>query len=185
MGEFMSVDINIIEEKLIDKIEAMRGVFVQGPDIATAEAFGQGYHKALDELEAFIDLGEYLEQERTYTQKELYQFVTEYSREAREEGFDMSVGDFVDWVASRDVQEEESQQEGTRGEYDMRDKIMEAVKSVRQLTKEEREEYHKKHSQQDKPVLPDKLEERGSGDVIDQLAHNQNMIIDYLKEKNL
>src|SRR4051812_47032111 len=41
-------------------------------------------------------------EERTYTQKELYQFVTEYSREAREEGFDMSVGDFVDWVASRE-----------------------------------------------------------------------------------
>lgn len=44
---------------------------------------------------------------KTYTQKELYQFVTEYSREAREEGFDMSVGDFVDWVASRDEKQEE------------------------------------------------------------------------------
>src|SRR4051812_17689629 len=41
-------------------------------------------------------------EDRTYTQKELYQFVTEYSREATEEGFDMSVGDFVDWVASRE-----------------------------------------------------------------------------------
>jgi len=46
-------------------------------------------------------------EEKIYTQKELYQFVTEYSREAREEGFDASVGDFVDWIEFRGAQKEE------------------------------------------------------------------------------
>jgi hypothetical protein len=48
-------------------------------------------------------------EERTYTQKELYQFVTEYSREAREEGFDAMVGDFVDWIVFRDETKKEHQ----------------------------------------------------------------------------
>jgi hypothetical protein len=140
-----------------------------------------------DQLEHFLirTLLEYKEllsseastEQRTYTQKQLYQFVTEYSREAREEGFDMSVGDFVDWVASREekVDIDRSDSASFIDPYTDNPEIFPPV------------------SIPDKPVLPEKLKITEPSDKdnpflplfeIDRvIAERVNGIIDYLSRK--
>jgi hypothetical protein len=125
---------------------------------------------------------------RTYSQKELYQFVTEYSREAREEGFDMSVGDFVDWVASRDEEPEEYRPE-------IKTWRVNCEKTYCQVCARKLIDCRclSSKSEQDKPVLPEKLELPDYLEAIKEdykyndglLAWKINELIDYLKEKNL
>jgi hypothetical protein len=115
-------------------------------------------------------------EERKYTLKELYEFVTEYSREAREEGFDSLVGDFVDWVAARDEKASMVVQCGACGKMPIADK-------------DGWVNHHCSYA-----PLPEKLGIHSSrdmnnpDDLLDILLDMQeaiNTIIDYLKEKNL
>lgn len=66
-------------------------------------------------------------EEQTYSLKQLYQYVTAYSKEANDEGFDMSVGDFVDWIASQDDKHEPDlsldEQLGDKSEYKNRSEV--------------------------------------------------------------
>jgi hypothetical protein len=140
---------------------------------------------------------------RTYTQKELYQFVTEYSREAREEGFDMSVGDFVDWIEFRGAQKEEDKYV---------DPILtETAPKIAELMGSDEEECENCHMDKPggfiavddvrdphcakcgrelnppKPVLPEKLDHvhfvHSDPQRLDELGQKVNQIIDYLSRK--
>src|SRR5690349_21630876 len=120
-------------------------------------------------------------EERTYTQKELYLFVTEYSKEAREEGFDMSVGDFVDWVASKDEKEEAHKLSWTgRLPNEQWRKQMYGGDNGSWNTQHMSQA---KEAQSAKPVLPEKLDlsKISYTDVQTQLLQAAvNQIIDYL-----
>jgi hypothetical protein len=125
--------------------------------------------------------------QRTYTQKELYQFVTEYSREAMGERFDMSVGDFVDWIASRDTQEGYGNE--STWEIAPNPKNTSCLACGRYKGHETNCAFS---TQESKPVLPEKLaihssrNYRDPDEVLDILLETQtavNAVIGYLSRK--
>jgi hypothetical protein len=150
-------------------------------------------------------------EEKTYTQKELYQFVTEYSKEANDEGFDMSVEDFVSWVEFRGAQKEEPIVQVTDNQHiGAGYNRQRADRLSRQAFREHQEkpgiyadenaflytnppasiQISSEEEQQDKPVLPKKTEpyfgENDSETVainLGKLHLKVNEIIDYLSRK--
>lgn len=160
-------------------------------------------------------------EERTYTQKELYQFVAEYTKEANDEGFDPMVGDFVDWVVSREETGEGltiRHPNGNTYKVISRDELCPqcldqwpvgvAVKTGGGLCDKHKEQEECKHDgdlllsyppqcakchkrlgsidqQQDKPVLPEKLDHvhfmHSEPQRLDELGQKINQVIEYLK----
>src|SRR5215213_8591735 len=129
-------------------------------------------------------------EEKNYTLKQLYAYVTEYSREAREEGFDMSVGDFVDWVASRD-EKGQSIQDHDSGIWSCAECAF--INSHSPECKDQSLVINlgKPSEEEDKPVLPQKPNipmivmyenetERKLGEMILEIANVQSELIDYL-----